>query len=627
MGKITNTEFWRAELALAEEFRDKEFGKYTQDERNKAGENIDYYENGACTGFDYGENSITTLNLFHIIVKLIVPSLWFTEAEILALPLRKEDETSAPFAKHILNHFYKQNNADEENENVVWDGYVLNRGISKVGYVTKFGMDTKDKEKKKEPDIVKKAIAALKGQKEEEEEVHPEADVTITSEEPYIKWVNPFKFLMDPRTSNINEAMWVSEEFRKNVKEIKANKSYKNTGDLEGETPELTAGSSVRIPETLIEDYKTCTIYEIHYRSEGKIYRLVLAKYGDVIKELYHEESIYNLNEFQYDILEFNSHRHLQFKKSDLMKIKNLQDRFTSTVDSILEQLDRLVPKIAVDRSAVKEDGYRHLMDGDIGTVVDCTKNPNEVFKELMFTQLKKDLKVLLDQIVDFITITTGITKSKLLGISTGDTATGENIAQGGENIRMLDMDKKIRRFAKRQANKFWSVITQFVPLEEVEVITGEKGVDPQTGNTLFSWLPPVTSDIKESLQAGKYRFDIGVGSIKQVNTEIITKRIENLISILARTDVIALMQQQGKKVDVAEILKLWLQNNPEIVRDTGRIIQEVNEGTQGLLPAEEMLLGGQGGMTAGSDLNAIRKQEAQPPARMPAIMREAGQA
>lgn len=615
MSKITDIGRWRSELILAEEFRDQEFGKYSEKEITKTGENIDYFEKGYSSGFmETNDDTTATLNFFHVITKLVVPTLFFQNPSVQVQPKRKIDQDSAPVAKEIINYYYKELDVDFENELVVWDGYVLNRGICKVGYATKFGMDVPDETPRKEKGLVDRTLEKLGLKEGEKKEIlREEINQKIISESPYTKWVDPYRFLMDPRARTIDEAMWVAEEFDKTVAELKRNPKYKNTDKLVGK-PQEDQSTNVKIPDTEIEEFSVVRLYQIHYRNRNKMYLLVIVKDGEVYKELYHDESMYEMDGFQYDILEYTRHGHLQFKRSDLAKIKNLQDRFTSTLDAILEQLDRFVPKILVLEGGLTPEGENALRDGDVGAVVKTTSNPQEVVKELALTQYKADLKAIMDEFVNIITIMTGITRTKLLGISTADTATGENIAQGGESIRISDMNKATQRFAKRQSIKLWQVIKQFVPLEELELITGESGIDPQTGSPIYTWLPDIDSEMSQKLAEGQYRFDIDVASTQKIDSTVITKRIENLISILARTDVIALMQQQGKKVDVAEILRLWLQNTPEIVRDPSRIIQDVNANTQGLLPAEDILVGGRGGNTAGSNLNEARRQEAQPP-------------
>ena len=634
MARINDIGRWRSEIILAEDFRDKEFGIYTNKNRTKAGENIDYFEQGFSAGFhdvnDSHFDSTTTLNLFHTVAKLVIPTLMFQNPRVLSLPKRKTDEDAAPFAREILNYFYKELEVDFENELVVWDGYVLNRGIYKVGYTTKFGMDIPDPEleKKKKKNLTDRALETLGLKKPKKEElVKPEVDQKIIAEYPYIKWVSPFRFLMDPRARTLDEAQWVAEEFDKTVSELKNNKNYKNTATLEGTEPEIPRNVDTRIPGTQLDEFKIVRVYEIHYRNANKMYRLVLAKDGEVFKELYHDVSMYEMDGFQYDLIEFNRHGHLQYKRSDLTKIKNLQDRFTSTIDSILEQLDRFVPKVAYDSNKVTQNGIKALRDGDIGAIVETNGPPSEAIQEVAFTQFKADLKAFSDEIINIVTITTGITRSKLLGLSTAETATGETIAQGGENIRTAEMSKTVHRFTKNQASKLWQVIKQFVPLEELNLITGETGIDPETGRTQYSWLDDIDSAMSQKLAEGQFRFDIEVGSTQRIDSALINKRIENLISILARPDIIALMQQQGKKIDIAEIVRIWLMNNPEIVRDSSRIIQDVTQQTQGLLPAQDILLGGgAGGTTGGSDLNAQRAQQAEAPVSQGQVLQEAGQ-
>ena len=629
MSFIKNIDRWRAEITLAEDFRNKEFGQYTNKKRFKAGENIDYFEKGYSSGYYSADDvSTTTINFFHVITKLIVPSLYFQNPQVMSRPKRKVDEDSAPYSKGIMNYYYKEIGVDNENETAVWDGYVLNRGITKVGFTTKFGMDIEDDEKKEKRNLVDKALEKLGLKKPEEKEViHPEINQKIVAEYPYVKWVSPFKFLIDPRVRNINEAMWVAEEVDTTVAELKRNKHYKNTSKLNGTPPDFPTEMGINVPMTEIDEFKTIPLYKIQYRNRSKYYDLHLVKDGDVFEELYHEKRIYKIDGFQYDILEFNRHGHLQYKRSDLTKIMNLQDRLTSTFDMIFDQLERFIPKIGYDTTAVTANGIKALKDGNIGALVECNKNPKEAIAEINLTQLKADLKAVVDQMINVISIMTGVTQAKILGIASGETATGESIAQGGENIRLSDMSKSVQQFVNSQATKLWQIITQFVDLEELELITGESGINPKTGQPTYTWLNNIDSIMSEKLIQGQYSFDIEVGSTQKIDSALITKRIENLISILGRTDVIALMQQQGKKVDLAEILRLWLQNNPEIVRDVSRIIQDVGPTTQGLLPAEQILMGGQqGGMTDGSATNELRSLQAQPAPSNPSVYQEAGQ-
>ena len=91
--KIQSVDRWRTELQLAEKFRDDEFGMFTEKRRYRAGENIDYFERGFSTGMaSADDDSTTTLNFFHVLVKLIVPSLYFQNPRITVTPERKDSE-------------------------------------------------------------------------------------------------------------------------------------------------------------------------------------------------------------------------------------------------------------------------------------------------------------------------------------------------------------------------------------------------------------------------------------------------------------------------------------------------------------------------------------------------------
>lgn len=617
--KIQNIEKWQNEILLAEKFREDEFGCYEKDKKSKAGFNINYFEKGYADTFSTSTSEIipdwtlTTANLFHAICKVVIPSIIFQNPRVLAFPKKIDSQDTAPIVSEILNHFYKKTDAEEINQKIVWDAYMLGYGISKIGYATKYGVDVESDEKKRS---VKDRILESIGLKKpvEKEETRPEMDYRIVSENPYISYVSPFNFGIDPRATSLENAMYVYEKFKKTLKQMKANKKYKNTDKLIGTNPDLPSKSSAS-NQNDIDDFKTIDLYEVHYRTEDGPYILVLSKDGEEWREHYNEKSIYEIDGWQYEMLTFNQHGHKLYPISDMTKIRVLQERLNNTIDSILEQVDRFVPKIAANETELTPAGKRALTDGDIGAVVWTTKNPTEVFKELMFTQLKADLKVLVDEIINIVSIQTGITKAQLTGLSQSSTATEATIEQGGQTLRLSDMSRAVNRFLKRQATKLWVVIRQFVELEELQMINGVAGMDEQTGLPKYNWLT-VDYQKGDRMRNGEYDFDIEVGSTQKPDLAVIRKQFENMFSILARTDVIALMQQQGKKVDLAELLRMYLQLFPEMLKDIGRIIQPITQNTKGLVDLQQ--ISGRGGNTSGSNFNAMERQMGEQVPSMP---------
>lgn len=613
---INDIEKWRVEIDLAEELRKKEFGDYTGKDILLAGENIEYFEKGLhLLNTSLPQDFVTTLNIIHAIVKNVVPSLWYQNPYIMVTPKKAESQDTAPIVGHTLNHYYKHCDFDGINRKIVWDAYVLGHGYYKIGYATKFGMDIADEKKKKT--FIQKALDYISDKKEDEDKP-VEMNLKIKSENPFITYVSPFNFVKDPRALTLEESQWVGQRFKKTLKSLKQNPKYKNVNKLKGSEPDIPYDALRFVSESELDDYKTVDIYEIHYRSDDKYYLLILAKDGDRSEALYHAESVYEMSGWQFGELSFHKHGHKYFTKSDISKIKLLQDRLTSTIDVILEQVDKFSPKLAYNDTEVTEEGKAALQSGGVGALVKTSRNPSDVFKELNFTQFKADLKVLIDQIIDIITIQTGITRTQLTGMATGNSATEATIAQGGQTLRIADMNEAVRKFANEQSKKLWEICRQFVELEKLELINGVNGVDQTTGFPRYNWVTvdPTTAD---QMRYGDYDFEIEVGSSEKPDLAVVRKQFENLFSILSRSDVILLMQQQGDKVVISELLRMYLNLFPSAVKDIGKVIQKINAETQGLIQSE------QGATTQGSNFNQLEGQMAQQIPNLNNILSEAG--
>ena len=592
MIKISSDEIqrWRTEIGNAEDFRDKELGELKYSTLSGAGENIDYFETGISGRLLNNNNidlPIQTINIIFPIVKNIIPTLYWKNPYITAIPKRQEDELSAPYSAAILNHYYEELDVKGVNRQVIFDAYVIGMGVCKIGYATQFGSDMPDEDLEKRRDKEKKRglleKLGLRKPKPEEPKENVDLNEYIKTENPYVCWVNPFEFGIDPCARNIHEARYVYQRITKLLDQVKSNPNYSNTSDLEGSNVSETLSKDV--PETQIENFKTVELYEIHYKTDEGINILVLAKDQDIYKPLYHDKSIYEMDGFQFEILAFNKHNHKLYAKSDISIVKGLQDRIATTFDSILDQVDKYVPKIFVDENAMTEMGKKALRDGDIGAICYTNKDPNTVVKEASFTQLKADLSVLIDKIMEVVMLETGLTKAQLMGMTSAQTATEAQIGQAGQNLRLSDKFDLVSDFANKQADKLWAVIRQFTDLEEIQLITGERGIDEVTGLPKFSWMPDINSDIADNLKEGDYRFHIEVGSTEKPDLPILRKQVENLGNILMKPDVLMAFQQQGYKINIAEILKRYLMLFPDVFTDTGKIIQPITQNTQGLIP------------------------------------------
>lgn len=624
MLSITQDEIrrWRIEVEQAEEFKKTEFGSSSNGEIKGVGENIGYFENGFSARYlaDYSRidpNYLVPLNIIYPVVKNVIPSLYYKNPYIVAIPKRKQDEDSSSYVSAIVNHYYKQIDVKRVNQQVIFDAYVLGMGVCKIGYATRFGADTEDKELnlRREKDKKRGLLEMLGLRKPQEQDELPknvEQNEFIIAENPYITWVNPFNFGIDPSANSIYEANYVYERIITTLDRVKNNKNYKNTKDLQGMDLEPTYQKE--IPATQIEKFKPIELYEIHYKTDEGINILVIAKDQGEYVALRHEKSIYDIDGFQYELLTFNKHGHKLYPKTEIDITKPLQDRINNTFENILDQVDKFISKLLVDETAMTVDGKRALQGGDLGAICFTNKNPNEVAKEFSMVQVKGDLMVMIDKMVDIISLETGITRAMLTGLTSAETATEAQIGQAGSNLRMSDKADMVSDFSNRQGRKLWQVIRQFVDLEEVELITGDTAYDDITGTPRFSWLAPIDGDMQNKLITGEYDFQIEVGSTQKPDLPVLRKQVENMVNILGGKGVLEAFAAQGYKIELAEIFKKYLQMFPDVFTNISRIIKPIQPpmGIPGMPPPQP---GGQPMGTGGAGLGAVPQQiQSNPP-------------
>ncbi len=607
---------WRIEIDQAEKFKRDEFGSCNKDDIKGVGENISYFENGYSSRYiqDYSKADpqyLVPINIMYPVVKNVIPSLYYKNPYIVAIPKRKQDEDSSAYVSAIVNHYYKQIDVKRINQQVIFDAYVLGLGVCKLGYATRFGMDIEDKdlEKKREQEKKKGLLEKLGLRKPKPEEELPkniDLNEFIIAENPYITWVNPFNFGIDPMANSVYEANYVYEKITTTLDRVKANKNYKNTSDLRGMDLEPTFQKD--IPTTQIDNFKPIELYEIHYKTDEGINILVLAKdQGDYVA-LRHDKSIYEIDGFQYELLTFNKHGHKLYPKSEIDITKPLQDRINNVFEGILDQMDKFVTKLAYDETGVTEDGKKALRDGVLGSLVACNKTPSEVIKEISFTQVKGDLMVVVDKMVDIISLETGITRAQLTGLTSAETATEAQIGQAGSGLRTSDKADMVADFSNRQGRKLWQVIRQFVDLEEIELITGDTAFDDVTGTPRYSWLKPIDSNMNDKLITGEYDFQIEVGSTQKPDLPVLRKQVENMVNILGGKGVLEAFAAQGYKIELAEIFKKYLQMFPDVFTNISRIIKPIQQ-PQSMLPPPGQPQGGQPMGTGGAGLGAVPQQ------------------
>ena len=565
---------WRAEIDLGLEFHAKEFGTYQQSQAGSApttsgaGRNLDAFEQGTRAD----DTTQPPLNIVFPIVKNIVPTLLYQNPRVTAIPEGRDEE-------HVDDAFYVSEAINQDlrdpllrikdtGQLTVFDGYVLAMGIVKIGYATEFGQDilrTKGEEKQQFREKVKEGVKALVNQvmgiPPKVEEADPEqvqTEETIRAESAYLQWISPFDFIIDPGARDITDARWVAQRIRRRLSEIRDDRRY---GPAKREL-HPDAIEDDRIEETFIEEFQTVDVWEVHYKTleaPTGIRILTFAATQTQTKPLMHEDSIYDLGGWQYEWLVLNKHGHRLYPISTIAVILPLIDRMNSSFDAILEQVDKFVAKIAYN-DRVSKDGQNALQAPTIGSIikVDGQEDVQGAIRVITMQQVQGDLLGLINQVVDFIILITGLTRAQLTGLTTAQTATEAQIGQSGQNLRRTDEANTVSAWFTRVITKYWRVKAQFSDLTDIDLVQEVSVPDPASGMAQTQWYPPVDQARADRLKSTRFRFQLDVSSMQKPNLEVARSQFEAFMRALMEPIVTNGLALEGKRVSASEAVRQW---------------------------------------------------------------------
>ena len=585
---------WRAEIDLGVEFRDKEFGTYRQESPGSpptttlAGRNLDYFEQGARS-----DDASPPLNIVFPIVKNVVATLFFQNPRVTAIPEFKSDTAGedAFYVSELLNRDLRDPilRIKDTGQLATFDGYVLALGAVKIGYATEFGADilpTKGEDRQRFRDRMKaqlnRVLVTLGIKPPKPVETEPDqvqAEESIRSEHPYIQWISPFDFVKDPRARDIYDARWIAQRIRRTVGEVKRDRRY---GQAKHEL-QAEALDDPRVTESFIEDFQTVDIWEVHYKTPDSptgITTLTFAATQTQTKPLMHDHNVYDLGGWQFEELAFNKHGHRLYPISTLSVIRPLIDRINSSFDAVLEQVDKFQAKIAFNER-VTADGQVALDAPELGARVkiEGRDDVRGAIAVISMEQVKSDLLVLINQVVDFVILITGLTRAQLTGLTTAQTATEAQIGQSGQNLRRTDEANLVGAWFNRVITKYWRVKAQFQDLTEIDLVKETGLPDPQTGMMQTQWYPPIDEQRAERLKASRFRFDLEVSSMQKPNLEIIRAQFEGFMRALMEPIVTQGLALDGKRISVEEAIRQWSRFFSEYgLQDLGKLVVPVQD-------------------------------------------------
>lgn len=570
---------WRAEIEVGVEHRQKEFGTYELQQAGAApkasgaGLNIEAFEQGARDDPEEGTGS-APLNLIFPIVRTILPTLFYQNPRVNAIPDERKEEASddAFYVSELTNRDLRDPDFrfKEIGNLITFDGTVPGVGVCKIGYATEFGQDilptkqeTKQRLREKLKQQVSNAMEAVglppitKPPEPEPEKVQD--DLTIRSESPYVRWVSPFDFCIDPRAHDLTDARWVAQCIRRTVAEIKRDRRYhRDRYKLVGDPLE-----DARIQESFLEEFQTVEVWEVHYKNPESPTGITILSFAAtqlLTVPLLHEHNVYDIGGWQYEWLVPNKHGHRLWPISAISVCRPLLDRINSSFDALLEQLDKFVAKVAYSEERLGTEGVSALQSPTIGAVVKVTGQGDVrgAVAVVSMDQLNAEVTRFLDYCVDFIILIVGLTRAQLTGLTTAQTATEAQIGQGGSQTRRADEANAVGDFFNRVVTKLWRVKAQFQDFDEIDLVQQTGIPDPKTGMETTSWYPPIDAARNQRLKSTRFKFHLELGSIQKPNLEIVRAQLEQFFRALMEPVVTQGLALEGKRISVEEAIRQW---------------------------------------------------------------------
>jgi hypothetical protein len=363
---------------------------------------------------DIGFNLVRSNN------KRIIPSIYFRDPQVFVTPRREGDVDNASIAQKLLNYTIRQIGFKAQAKRCIKDALLTGMGIMKIGYDSEYFINQKSKKEDR------KTLENIN--------VQPGSIWNLR--------VSPFDFLIDAKATllDLSDAEFVVHKYIKPLEDVKAEKFYKNTGNLlaTGRFPPRESYEDPRQAEKMLyEDQvdrrEIVQLFEIWDRRNMEF--IVMAM--DHEKPLHKGEWPWELEGFPFEVLTFDHTPDQLYPSTDVDNYINMQKSINLFLAIIMDHAERALPRIFT--KGVKEGDLAKLKSGLVDSVVDIGMNGTVI--PWNPPNLNPDIYNILSVLREFVTIQSGITEFQRGVVPKGArTATAASLISQGTQTRMSEM-------------------------------------------------------------------------------------------------------------------------------------------------------------------------------------------
>lgn len=307
-----------------------------------------------------------TINLLFAYVKTQLPYLCFQNPKWFVTPTgprKREFAENSNLVQYFLNYYAEENMGVKLKRQLrlgVLDAFFW-FGVIKSGYLPTIEVKPEYKKKYiKNPDGSRDLVYIDKTSGE----IVTEPEEIVTNEKFMARRRSPASMLFDLEAeSDFHDGRFIAEEINLPLDDVKADKKYSNTADLQAtyevKTSESKLRKELRNNDEDDDTIKRVTIYEIYDLEHDKL--ITLAKGHE--KALRSEKTPKGIDGDPYSFLNFNDIPDQPYPLSDMKALKSPQEEYNKGYGMISEHAKRFLRKYAYVQGMIDQDQLDALED------------------------------------------------------------------------------------------------------------------------------------------------------------------------------------------------------------------------------------------------------------------------
>lgn len=426
------------------------------------------------------------LNLIFGTTRIILPSIYYQNPDILADPL---GSTPLPFAtiwELIIKHILEETRFQWEMRSVVLDTLFCGYGVMKYGYLR-----SQAESLSTEDELAMATVNSLfdsegwLAEEEEKSDSSGDTDYRIKEHLPFSLRVSPDLFLWDPLAGNrFERSRWACQIIWRPLESAKKDPNYNRAlaSGIEGsmvteEIPGLPMGGDSRIVSAgdlhSARYGEVVKIYEIWDRENNEL--LVLDDYHmrrGRRKFLRREKNPYKVTGFPFEIMVFNEDPKDVYGVSDVSTWYNPMQALNFLNTFHYEHVKRSLPKLAVEEGSLfSAEDEAHLQSPNDCGIIHTQGPPDGAFYRIPDLPISSDQYALRGILQDGVNFLAGTTEQRRGVSAKAQTATEASIMEGLARVRDNDRLFIVSDFVKRGALKLRELVRQFGTPEDFQDI------------------------------------------------------------------------------------------------------------------------------------------------------------